>query len=212
MKKIAIAGAGGFAKEVYLLLADINAISKEWKFAGFFDDGKPKGKFFMDLEIAGTIDDLNNDPSITEVVIGVGRSTNIISICNKLDNGRINFPNLIHPTSYTHPASLKIGKGNILQRGTTLSAENTVGNFNIFNADVRIGHDVTIGDYNSFGTFSMISGGVLIGDRNNFGICSGILQYKVVGNDNVIAPMSMLYRSVADNGHYIGAPARPSGL
>lgn len=213
MRKIAIAGAGGFSKEVYLTIADINKREIKWDFVGFFDDNVPKGKFFMDFRVLGAIKDLNEINERIDVVIAAGKSSNIVSIVKQLSSNKLTFPNLIHPScQFLHLDSLGIGVGNIIQPYSSLSADNKVGNYNVFNAGVRIGHDTIIGNYNTFATSSLISGGVEIGDQNDFGMNSGILQYKKVGNGNVIAPMSVLFRSIKDNGHYLGVPAMSTGV
>lgn len=213
MRKIAIAGAGGFSKEVYLTINDINKVAPRWEFIGFFDDNVPKGKFFMDLEILGNMNDLNHINEETDVIIAAGKSHNIISIIKKLNSDKLVFPNLFHPSCcFLHFDTLVIGTGNIIQPYSSLSADNKIGNYNVFNAGVRIGHDTIIGNYNTFATSTLISGGVEIGDQNDFGMNSGILQYKKVGNGNVIAPMSVLFKSIKDHGHYLGVPAMSTGV
>lgn len=213
MQRLAIAGAGGFSKEVFLTVMDINKTASRWDFIGFFDDNIPKGKFFMDYEVLGNMNDLNGINEATEVIIAAGKSTNILSIFKQLCSDKLTFPNIIHPScQFIHFESLHIGEGNIIQPFSSLSADNIVGNFNVFNAGVRVGHDTVIGNYNTFATSTLISGGVTIGDRNDFGMNSGIIQYKKVGNNNVIAPLAVLFKSVKDNGHYMGVPAMSTGV
>lgn len=212
MRRIAIAGAGGFAKEVYLIIREINKVQPTWNFIGFFDDKVKKGKLHLEYEVLGMVKDLNTYPDDLCVAIAAGKSDNILSIKNQLVSEKLHFPNLIHPAAVVHNESVEIGLGNIFQIQSSLSADNKIGSFNLFNAGVKIGHDTTIGNYNIFGTGVLISGGVTIGNANDFGMGSGILQYKKVGNNNTISPLSMLYRSVKDDGHYLGNPAMPTGL
>ncbi|HRN54807.1 MAG TPA: hypothetical protein PLL71_00060 [Agriterribacter sp.] len=212
MKKIAIAGAGGFSKEVYLTINEINKIENKWEFLGFFDDNVPKGKFFMDFRVLGNMNDLNTIDENIDVIIAAGKSHNILSIKEQLTSGKLAFPNLFHPSCFLHFDSLVIGVGNILQLHSCLSADNKIGDYNVFNVGVKIGHDTIIGNYNTFASSALISGGVEIGDQNDFGMGSGILQYKKVGNGNVIAPVSVLFKSVKDNGHYLGVPAMSTGV
>lgn len=213
MRKIAIAGAGGFSKEVYLAIHDVNEAENKWEFIGFFDDNVARGKFFMDFPVLGNMNDLNRIEEEVDVIIAAGKSSNIVSIVKQLSSDKLSFPNLWHPScKYIHFESLEIGRGNIIQLYTSLSASNKIGNFNVFNAGVRVGHDTEIGNYNTFATSTLISGGVVIGDQNDFGMNSGIIQYKRVGKGNVIAPMSVLFRSVKDNGHYMGVPAMATGV
>jgi acetyltransferase-like isoleucine patch superfamily enzyme len=173
----------------------------------------PKGKLFLNFDVLGTMNDLNQIKERIDVIVAAGKSRNIVSIIKKLNSDALGFPNLFHPSChFIHSDSLTIGKGNIIQPYSSLSADNKIGNFNVFNAGVRVGHDTIIGNYNTFATSTLISGGVEIGDQNDFGMNSGILQYKKVGNGNVIAPMSVLFKSVRDNGHYMGVPAMSTGM
>ena len=212
MTKIAIAGAGGFSKEVFLTINSINKVDPQWEFLGFFDDNVPKQRFFLDYKILGTMNELNNINENIHVVVAAGKSVNILSILQKLTSDKLQFPNIIHPNVLYHSGSLNIGVGNIFQSFSSLSADNILGNFNVFNAGVRVGHDTIIGNYNTFAPSTLISGGVEIGDQNDFGMNSGVLQYKKVGNCNIIAPMSVLFKSVKDKGHYLGVPAMPTGV
>lgn len=213
MRKIAIAGAGGFSKEICLTVLDINKIENRWECIGFFDDKVPKGDFFMNFQVLGNMNELNEFGEDLDVIVAAGKSQNIISILKQLHSEKLKFPNLFHPScQFIHFESLNIGTGNIIQPYTSLSADNRIGNFNVFNAGVRVGHDTIIGNYNTFATSTLLSGGVEIGDQNDFGMNSGVLQYKKVGNRNTIAPMSVLFRNVRDDGHYMGVPAMPTGV
>ena len=123
MRKIAIAGAGGFSKEIYLTINDINKVEPQWEFIGFFDDNVPKGQFFLDFEVLGTINHLNQINETTDVIIAAGKSHNIVSIVKKLNSDKLNFPNLMHPScQFLHFDSLIIGIGNIIQPFSSLSA------------------------------------------------------------------------------------------
>lgn len=213
MKKIAIAGAGGFSKEICLTIGDVNKIESRWECIGFFDDKVPLGSFFMDYKVLGSITDLNQIGEETDVIVAAGKSQNITSILKQLSSDKLSFPNLFHPScQFVHFESLNIGKGNIIQPYTSLSADNKIGDFNVFNAGVRVGHDTVIGNYNTFATATLISGGVEIGDQNDFGMNSGVLQYKKVGSRNVIGPMSILFKNIKDDGHYMGVPAMATGV
>lgn len=213
MQRLAIAGAGGFSKEVFLTIMDINKIVPTWEFIGFFDDKVAKDKFFMNYRVLGNLSDLDKVDEETNVIIAAGKSLNILSILRQLRSDKLKFPNVFHPScQFVHFESLRIGQGNIVQLFSSFSADNVIGDFNVFNAGVRVGHDTVIGNYNTFATSTLISGGVRIGDGNDFGMNSGIVQYKKVGNNNVIAPLAVLFKSVKDNGHYMGVPAMPTGV
>ena len=51
MRNIAIYGAGGFGREVRMLIKQINKSNLEFDFIGYFDDNnEKKGKNFLEIE------------------------------------------------------------------------------------------------------------------------------------------------------------------
>ena len=59
MKDIAIYGAGGFGREVQLLIEQLNAKELTYNFIGFFDDGKSKGELINGFPVLGGMEELN---------------------------------------------------------------------------------------------------------------------------------------------------------
>ena len=59
MKNIVIIGAGGFGREVKVLVDDINKIRSTYNFLGFYDDGIEKGTLVNGYKVLGGISDLN---------------------------------------------------------------------------------------------------------------------------------------------------------
>ncbi len=58
MRKIAIIGAGGFGREVKMLIDQINHIEKKYEFIGFYDDNIPIDSEVNGFKILGTVDEL----------------------------------------------------------------------------------------------------------------------------------------------------------
>ena len=72
MKKIVIVGAGGFGREVKMLIDQINKNYDEYNFLGFYDDNIPIGTIINRDKVLGSIDDLANVQDKTNVVIAIG--------------------------------------------------------------------------------------------------------------------------------------------
>ena len=53
-----------------------------------------------------------------------------------------------------------------------------------------------------------ISGGVQIGIGNLIGTNATILQYKIIGNNNIIGASSLLNKDISDDNVMVGIPAK----
>ena len=201
---IYIVGSGGFAKEVYFLLKEIN----QYNFKGFIDY-KPKSEFLIiNSKKLPIIDEeiFLNKYKNTNVVIGVGKPNLLKTLSCKFKE--FNTPNIIHPTSILDIKNIKIGKGNIITAGVIFTIDIVIGSFNIFNLNMTVGHDSIIGDYNVFNPSSNISGNNNIGDNNLFGVGSISLENLKIGNNNIIGASSLITKNIENNGVYVGIPSK----
>lgn len=208
IEEIAIIGAGGFGREISLLIDTVNQRKLQYRTVGFFDDGIPKGTKVNGSEVLGRVEDLNFITKDLNVVIAIGNSQILKSIIQRLDNPHLKFPNIIFPGIIIEKGGNRIGRGNIITEGFLLTCNISIGNFNIFNTRVSIGHDVFIGNYNVFNPNTQISGEVKIDDANFFGVNSCVLQGLSIGNDNILGACSLLTRKIKDGKKYFGIPAR----
>lgn len=210
MKDIAIYGAGGFGREVACLLRNINESGKaEWNLIGFFDDGKDIGSHNGYGTILGGMNELNSYPRPIAVAIAIGTPGTLKMIVDKIDNPKIEFPNIIAPNVlFFDRNSTEFGQGNIVTFGCRLSCCTKIGNFNILNGCVSFGHDASIGDYNVFMPESRLSGETVVGDLNLFGARSFVSQRVKVGSCTTIGAGSIVLRRTKDNSLYLGNPAK----
>ena len=211
MKDIAIYGAGGWGREIALLIKRINLECLEnWNFIGFFDDGINKGEKNEYGEVLGDLTDLNNWNKELAIICAIGKPYTVKNIIKKIINPLVYFPNIVAPdVLFYDKSSFKIGKGNLICSKTIVSCNVSIGNFNTFNDSITLGHDSKIGNFNSFMPGVKICGGCIIGDENFLGINSVLLQYKRIGNNTSIAAGSIIYSDTKDNFTYLGNPGRP---
>jgi len=207
MKNIIIYGAGGFGREVKVLIKQINQSEAKYNIVGFVDDNPDLfGKVIDGTPVLGGIDYLLNYKE--QVLVAVALVQNFKKeLVDKLKrNEFINFCNLFHPAIYWDDTNV-IGEGNILCHGMNVTCNVKIGSFNIFNGRVGVGHDVKIGDFNLFGPNSFIAGEVSIGNFNSFAMNSSIIQQKSVGDYNRINLNSVIVRNIGHEGVYFGIPA-----
>ncbi len=210
MKDIAIYGMGGLGCEVACMIAEINSISPQWNFVGFFDDGAPESmKHSSHGELLGNIDTLNNWSTELCIVLCFGNPRIIEIVRNKITNPRITFPNLIASDFHIgDKETFKIGEGNIITGSCTATCNVTIGNFNLLNGSVVIAHDSTIGDYNVIMPGTRISGEVSIGNKNLLGAMSFVKQQLVIKDCVTLSPLSALLTKPKAGCTYMGNPAK----
>lgn len=216
MQDIAIYGAGGYGREVACIIIKLNEFAtrkgdaQPWNIIGFFDDGMEKGTAISHYgKILGGMDELNAYDRPLALALAIGAPSIRKKVVDQIINKNISFPNLIYPDIwYADKSTIKIGKGNIIGGGCTLSCDIQIGNFNILNGFVNIGHDVQIGDANSIMPGSRISGEVHIGTENLIGAGCIILQQLKIDNRVTIGAGGVLMTKPKNDATYIGNPAK----
>lgn len=210
MKDIAIYGAGGLGREIASSLNLFVPEGEPRRLVGFFDDGKQIGEPISHFgKCLGGINELNAWPTPIEVALCFGNGITSKTVCSKIINPNVSFPNLIsRDFSISDKLTFKIGKGNIITGGCTVTTNITIGDFNLLNGSVVFGHDVHIGSYNTFMPGCRISGEVTIGDCCLFGSMSFVKQCLTIGNNVHLSPLSPLLTNPKDDSLYIGNPAK----
>lgn len=209
-KDIAIFGAGGFGREVAIMIRNTEFLNSRWNFIGFYDDTIEKGTRISNLgSVLGGLEELNTIQDELNIVIALGYPQGRKVVSENLINDKLTFPNLYpDPAMIQDLETLSVGKGNIFKEGCSISCNVAIGDFNIFNGTNAFGHDAVIGNYNSFMPRTCISGNVNIGDSNLFGTGSIVIEKIKIGNNVHLSPGSVLLNKPKDNALYVGNPAR----
>lgn len=193
MKQIAIYGAGGFGREVRMVVDILSKRHGDVSFAGFVDD-HVKNEW---MAAPGKFDDL---------VLAVADPKTRESMKMKVGQ-TYPFGSIIHPDVYVDQSN-KIGRGCILCAGVMMTVDVTLESFVIVNLGCTIGHDVKIGSFSSIMPSVNISGSVTIGKNVFIGSGATILQGLTIGDNAVIGAGSVVIRSVASDQKMVGVPAR----
>lgn len=211
MKDIAIFGAGGFGREIACLIKRINEKNPTWNLIGFFDDNPSLwGKMISHYApCLGGIDELNAYNMELALTISIGKPQIVKKVFSSIKNKKIYYPNLIMTDFMIADSdSFKIGQGNIIQGGCSVSCDVEIGDFNVLNGSVVFGHDAKVGSFNTFMPAVRISGEVEIGDECFMGVGSIVLQQIKIGNNVTLGAGSVLMRKPKPGNLYIGVPAK----
>lgn len=205
--KYFIIGAGGFAKEVFLILKRLGI---NGDFSGFISNDTNLNQLKIGENLYPVIEEVKflaeTKPLEVLLFIGIGDPKIIKKVSENFSS--YEFPNLISPDVHLDD-SIKLGKGNIFTKGVNPTVDIEIGSFNIFNLNITIGHDSKIGSFNVLNPGSTISGGVVIGDGNLIGTGATILQNLSIGNNNVVGGNGLLSKSIENNLTMIGVPCKP---
>lgn len=203
MKRLAIAGYGGFAREVEWLVGRINAVSPTWDFIGFIDN-----KDSDDHRIIGDDEFIINQNEELYVAIAIGFSDIRQKIYKAYKaNPNIKFANLIDP-SVICSDRIVIGEGNIICAGSILTVDITIENCVIINLDCTVGHNAVLEDYVTINPSVNISGDTKIGTGSNIGTGTQTIQGISIGKNCIVGAGSVVNRDLPDNCTAVGVPAK----
>jgi sugar O-acyltransferase (sialic acid O-acetyltransferase NeuD family) len=210
MKKIVIVGAGGFGREVKMLIDQINLRSKEFDFLGFYDDGITKSTVINGFNVLGSVSDLLKIDYELSIVVSIADPAikkKIHSIL--IGNANLNFPSLIHPNVLIGDDNVVIGQGCVICASNIITVNINIGNFVILNLGCTTGHDTSIGDYCSFMPSVNISGEVVIEDLVYVGTGAKIINLLSIGKSTIVGAGAVVSKSLPAHCTAVGIPAKP---
>lgn len=209
MKDIAIVGAGGFGREVKMLIEQINKNQNQFNFTGFYDD-HIEGKKLNGAKYLGTIQDLLNKKTELLVAISIADPTLKREIVNLLQaNKLISYPNLIHPQNLIGNDDVVMGKGNIICAGCIITVNVRLDDFIILNLGCTVGHDTHIHNYSSFMPSVNISGDVIVKEGVYVGTGAKISNQLNIGSYSIIGAGAVVSKDIPENCTAVGVPAKP---
>jgi len=211
MKKISIIGAGGFGREVQVLIEQINENNKEWEFIGYWDDNDKLPHFINDFPLLGNLEQLNKyNEGDLYLVCAVAEPITKEKILNSITNKHVKFPILIHPNALIgNRKFVKIGEGTIIAAGNIITTNIEIGKHVILNLSCTVGHDTIIGDYSSFMPTVNISGEVNIKKSVYIGTGAKIINLLEIGENTTIGAGAVVAKSLPGNCIAVGIPAKP---
>jgi sugar O-acyltransferase (sialic acid O-acetyltransferase NeuD family) len=209
MKKIAIIGAGGFGREIKMLIDQINAAENKYEFIGYFDDNQSIGPFVNGFPILGTIDAINKVSDELCVSIALGNPIYKKRAVERISNQNIIFETLIHPNVLMGNDTISIGKGAIICAGSILTCDISIHDFVTINLACTIGHDTIIENYSSLMPGINVSGEVILRTGVYVGTGATIINQIEIEENTVVGAGAVVSKSLPKNCTAVGIPAQP---
>ena len=212
-KRIAVVGAGGFAREVAWLIGDINQVSPEYDFLGFVVSDLAKlGRYDSRKRLLGDYDWLGSHKAdVDALAIGIGDPEARIKVADELHGifPGIEWPTLIHPTVILDHGSSELAAGVLLCAGTIGTVNLHIGPFSMVNLACTLGHETRLGKGCVLNPTVNVSGGVHLGDGVLVGTGAQLLQYVSIGDRAVVGAGAVVTKDVAAGDTVVGVPAKP---
>lgn len=207
MKKLFIAGSGGFAREVLTLINAINNKVCRFDFAGFVS--RDYKQVLTGYPIIASDEELNRTEEPISIVIAVGNPSLKKRIKDNYTNPLISFPPIIHPSVIVGDSShVRIGDGSIICAGNILTTDISIGDFVTLNLGCTIGHDTIIQSYCSIMPGVNISGNVKIATSVFIGTGAKLSNGITIGKHSVVGAGSVVLENVKDCSKVVGVPAK----
>ena len=206
---LVIFGAGGFGREVLLLLRQLNEAHPTWTLRGFYDDQTPASATIGGLPYLGTAADLNASTEPLAVAVAVGSSAGRAAVVAKLTSPNLRFPAIVHPEVAWQPyQNVAVGEGTIIQKGVILMTDLRVGRFVVLNAGTIIGHDSVVEDFCSLMCHVDLSGYAHVETGCYLGTKSTIIQGRRLGAHSTLGAGAVLVHDLPAGVTAVGVPAR----
>ncbi|SDW23627.1 NeuD/PglB/VioB family sugar acetyltransferase [Lysobacter enzymogenes] len=202
MKKLALYGSGGFAREVLMLLEDLGL--GERVMALYESDDLWKERIVSGIN---TQPISRFDPATTELVLAVGSPQARRKMHASLP-ADTRYPTLVHPDARVH-RSTSVGEGSIICAGSIVTCDIVIGRQVQLNLATTVGHDCRLEDFVTTAPAVNISGNCVLGTGSYFGTNACLREKINVAADAVVGMGAVVVGDLAEpGGIYVGSPAR----
>ncbi len=203
--RVAILGAGGFAREVLWALRDARAHETNERFEPVaFVELHRRSEPLKGLPVL-TLDDL---PPDTYLICGIGGMPEIKerAIRTALERNFRFAPPAIAAGARVGP-DVTIGNGTIVCAGSIVTVDIHIGSHVAINLDCTVGHDARIGDYSTLSPGVHVSGRATLGRATYFGTNSCVLEGITIGDHSVLGAGAVATRDIPSFSLAVGVPA-----
>jgi len=209
MKKIAIVGAGGFGREVKMLIDQINEVQPQYEILGFYDDDVNLPQLINGIPFLGNINALLKRKDTISLALGIGIPEVKNKIMDRLKDIAFDFPILIHPSAIVGKDEVFIGRGTVICAGCIITCNINIKEFVTLNLSCTVGHDTIIHDFASFMPSVNISGEVIIHKKVYVGTGAKIINQLEIGENTIVGAGAVVSKTLPSNCTAVGIPAKP---
>lgn len=213
MTDLIIFGAGGHAREVAQLVADINqGRPGSWNLCGFLVDTSVSARQVKPLPapLLDHPDGILAYPN-AQLVVAIGDNNARWMVAQRLQciQPSLHFATLVHPRAWI-AQRVTLGQGSVVFAGALINVDTTIGVHTSLNLGCTISHDCVIGDFVSIGPGAHLAGGCHIGHRADIGTSASVIPGASVGAHCIVGAGACVVCNLPADCTAVGSPARPT--
>jgi sugar O-acyltransferase (sialic acid O-acetyltransferase NeuD family) len=208
IRPLVIIGAGGFGREVFQLVSDINRDRANWHVLGFVADGHRDS---AELAVLGAAD-LGPVDAFEMIdacyVLGIGNNHARQAIDERVSAWSKVPATLVHPSA-SIGSTVALGPGSVVAAGARLTTNIVTGRHCNFHLNSNVGHDCRLGDYVTLNPGASVGGHVNLGHRTTIATNATVLPDLMIGDDVMVGAGAVVLKPVEAGQTVVGVPARP---
>ncbi|WP_400192082.1 acetyltransferase [Hymenobacter sp. B81] len=209
-RPLVIVGAGGFGREVLMLVRQLNEMRQQWDVLGFYDDQPPADADRLhDLPWLGTVADLNATTETRYAAVAVGNTQQRASVVERLSSPHVHFATLIHPSvTLRGYQNVQIGAGSIICQGCVFTCDIVLGRHVLLNLGCTIGHDAVLEDFCSLMPQANVGGEAFLETGVYLGTNATVINQVRVGAGTIVGAGAVAVRDLPARVTAVGVPAQ----
>jgi len=201
-RRLLIIGASGHGRVV----AEIAQKTDRWHQVCFLDDDSSKS-ISLGIEIIGQTADAFSYISESDLFVAIGNNGVRENLHNRLEAVGANIPTLIHPDAVIG-SRVEIGTGTAVMAGAIINCCSKIGKGCIINTGSTLDHDNVLADFVHISPGAHLAGTVTVGTRTWLGIGSIVSNNIKIACDCIVGAGSVVVKDISEVGVYVGNPAR----
>jgi sugar O-acyltransferase (sialic acid O-acetyltransferase NeuD family) len=202
--KVAILGAGGFARELRWAVDNGRTPEGQALRTVAFVELVARTESLKGLPVLA-LDDLDDDVLL---LCGIGGMTEIKArvVADALARGHRFAPGVIAAQATVGPDTI-LGTGSVVCGGAVVTADVTIGEHVAVHVNCSVGHDAVIGDLATLSPGACVSGWVSVGQRAFLGTASAVIEKLSLGEDSLLGAGAVAISDVPPRALAVGVPA-----
>ena len=199
LKRIAIIGKGGFAKELTTYINDCDIpFKKPLEYFTTVENDDSGAKPVQEL-----IDNISN----YLVYIGIGNGQVRKHIVEDILPINTNYGTMVHPTAYLG-SNIQVGEGSVICPNCVITTDIKIGKHVHLNIQTSVGHDSILKDYVTTAPKVSISGNNHVGECTYFGTSCSTKEKITIKKDVILGLNSAVLKNINESGTYVGTPCK----
>jgi len=209
LRRVAIIGCGGHAREQVELIAAVNAVQPEFVVEGFLADPDfaPAADPVRGLAVLGPPEWLAEQAGAVLGVCAMGDPDERVRMVARLASAGVRFATLVHPTAVVG-GSVTLGEGAIVCAGSVLTSEVSLGDHVHVGVGSIVSHDCALGAYASLAPGCRLAGVVTVEQGAQLGVGTVVRDRVRVGEWSRTGAGAVVVGDVPANATVVGVPAR----